>query len=564
MILAARAALRVLPYFRDLRLPQRDINHLRDSTLCLFRATALAWVAAKHPSRAKGFGPSGRVESAAYAAAAGHNDDDAAHAASYAAWAAPGGVSAAKDAAHAAVAAERAAARAPADVTGTAVAAGLWATISADAAFLRGAGGSSQSLVDQPSWPKKAPPAWAHKAWAALLHALPKDEDWDVWIDWYEARLEGRSDPEEVELVYATVPPEKWNEGPAAANAWIREKLRALQDNLAPTEAESQRPAPPLPELRSPEELKAWLQTQTREVAVVIASRLALRVLPGFSGHARYEANRQLFAKHSAALFRATALSHIAATFPARANQFMDSALAAGHFAAAANEAAAAHATAAINVSTAANAANAVAKAVNVTTSFDYAPAFAALAAASATACYTTDKNAAHQKMIWAEIRADAFAILTGSTTIEPADSHLWLSGEAPSWERIDWASFKRTLPEDQDWDVWFAWYEAPLEGRADRDEIELIYAEVPQPKWDEGPAAANAWIKAELARRLEEWDEGPAAANAWIKAELERLEKEPTPSWAATLSMAQPPTVSVHWISAWQLSSHSPCRRAI
>ena len=56
--------------------------------------------------------------------------------------------------------------------------------------------------------------------------ALPaRNEDWDVWIDWYEERLLGGSRGEAYELVFASAPQEVWNEGPAAANAWIKAHL---------------------------------------------------------------------------------------------------------------------------------------------------------------------------------------------------------------------------------------------------------------------------------------------------------------------------------------------------
>jgi hypothetical protein len=58
---------------------------------------------------------------------------------------------------------------------------------------------------------------------------LPKDQDWDVWFHWYQARLAGRTDPEAVELVYATVPQHLWSD-PAAANAWIKEQLDRLRE----------------------------------------------------------------------------------------------------------------------------------------------------------------------------------------------------------------------------------------------------------------------------------------------------------------------------------------------
>jgi hypothetical protein len=61
--------------------------------------------------------------------------------------------------------------------------------------------------------------------WARLKAALPKKQHWDVWTRWYKDRLTGRSHSEAYELVFATVPQEKWDEGPAAANRWIRERL---------------------------------------------------------------------------------------------------------------------------------------------------------------------------------------------------------------------------------------------------------------------------------------------------------------------------------------------------
>lgn len=102
-----------------------------------------------------------------------------------------------------------------------------------------------------------APPAWAHQAWAALLHALPQDEGWDVWEDWHEARLNGYPTSEPVELIYAGVPEAKWREGPAAANAWIKARLSELrgQARETPREAEvpPQRPAALEPVIRDGE-----------------------------------------------------------------------------------------------------------------------------------------------------------------------------------------------------------------------------------------------------------------------------------------------------------------------
>jgi hypothetical protein len=91
-------------------------------------------------------------------------------------------------------------------------------------------------------------PPGASSSWRDLVAALPKDQDWDVWTDWYEARLKGRADPEEIDRIYATVPLEKWDEGPAAANAWIKAELARLQERpqgpRPPQEVPRQVPGP--------------------------------------------------------------------------------------------------------------------------------------------------------------------------------------------------------------------------------------------------------------------------------------------------------------------------------
>ena len=74
-----------------------------------------------------------------------------------------------------------------------------------------------------------AHPDWHEEILANPAKALPRDGDWQVWIDWYNRRLEGVSDPEEIELVFATVPDKEREAGPAAANKWIKERLEELQ-----------------------------------------------------------------------------------------------------------------------------------------------------------------------------------------------------------------------------------------------------------------------------------------------------------------------------------------------
>ena len=69
--------------------------------------------------------------------------------------------------------------------------------------------GTDPVAIDLPLWTGDAP-NWAKDAWASIQETLPKDEDWEVWIDWYEERLRGGSRGEAYELVFASVPQEEW------------------------------------------------------------------------------------------------------------------------------------------------------------------------------------------------------------------------------------------------------------------------------------------------------------------------------------------------------------------
>ena len=95
-------------------------------------------------------------------------------------------------------------------------------------AFLLGSvgdGGARQAaalLARTPLWQGGMPPPLAalwNKLKARLIEA---DEGWDVWIDWYEARLHGHPEPNEaLEVARVLIPDADWERGPVYVNRVI-------------------------------------------------------------------------------------------------------------------------------------------------------------------------------------------------------------------------------------------------------------------------------------------------------------------------------------------------------
>ena len=240
--IAARAALR-LAACRGREAPKgwnaKGASQFLASTGAILRASALARVVAKYPHHANELRATALV-AAEHAAAAHISDALALSAAAYAAavadivtqdtaFAAP---LAAPFDGPAPFAAAYAAAAAAADPA-------VRMEIRFDASALQRLG--ARRLADLPLWRQSLPDWWKHD-WERLKAALPDDEDWDVWIDWYEERLRGGSRGEAYELVFASAPQEVWDRGPAAANAWIKAHLPP--DLVGPSLPDSPRPLP--------------------------------------------------------------------------------------------------------------------------------------------------------------------------------------------------------------------------------------------------------------------------------------------------------------------------------
>ena len=230
--IAARAALRATPLVggHSLLLNNENGKRLQNMIFASFFAGAVARATAKYPTQANAL----PVASAAAGATAAVTKIVAARIADGHAVAAARAAAAAADATTAATFHVDAAAARVADAVACAADAysarvgnstAIWTAVSDDANFII-SGGTAQSLASQPLWPD-TDPFWADDLLRRLQVILAQKDDWQVWLDCYERRVKGLSDPEEVELVFATVPEKERNAGPAAANRWIKERLEA-------------------------------------------------------------------------------------------------------------------------------------------------------------------------------------------------------------------------------------------------------------------------------------------------------------------------------------------------
>jgi len=246
-----------------------------------------------------------------------------------------------------------------------------------------------------------------------------------------------------------------------------------------------------LADIKNRSQFEAWLRKQPREVAVALAARVALRVLPVVQTAKGYKGCLVV------AVFRATAVSWSKAKYPAHETEL--AAYAAAAYAAAV--VAAAVRTAAAYAAVAATRAGAGAAHAAV-----YADARAyAVAGASADAATTASAagyaSDAAIRYFWSALSIDATRVEKGKKTCDVAGSPLWPHGQ-PDELRTLWQELAAgLLAAKQDWRVWTNWYEDRLDGRFREEERELGYVRIDEFLWGQNPAIVNAEIK----RRFDE-----------------------------------------------------------
>jgi hypothetical protein len=191
-VIAARAALRVLPYAFAKRIPDEWVTNC---SLALFRVTALSWTAPDFPADDLGkaartaadaaSGVVARADAAARAFAAADAAYGAARALVYAAGFTASSAANAANAANAAYDATRA----------FLYAADVWANINDDCEQLANdevPASVARRLTRERLWPKGEPRGW-RETWVAVAtgRLVALNQGYSVWIDWYNRRIKG-------------------------------------------------------------------------------------------------------------------------------------------------------------------------------------------------------------------------------------------------------------------------------------------------------------------------------------------------------------------------------------
>jgi hypothetical protein len=440
--LAARAALRVMPLLGR-ELTQRKLSRgtiLSEFVLPPLRALAVAWAAGKYPPHGNELRTAAVAARAAVAAAA----DAAAPAfpaadAAFAARAAADAAAATEATAAAAALVARAAAAAAAAPSYTAAADAAVLAFAADAAFIR-SGRSGSDLAGTPIWPKGGP-GWAANDWQTLRVALlAANEGWEVWTDWYEARLAGdTSHPpnETLEIARATIADEIWEKGPAAVNAEIK--------RLIDGESQDQPGFEPILATRAALRVLPLLATDTDRIGDANKSKFALSVFHALAvAWVRTKFSTWVDRKLSVAAARnVSAFAEPSALAP----RLVGNAAAEAAFAAGSVSPRVAARRASVSVTKAAG-------------------AIAAVSRDRALAAIVERANSLDKADIVPGVRPD----LLGQV-------ELWSGRDPPALIGQQWETLKEHLQfANEGWDVWIDWYEARLDGRIRSREVELAY----------------------------------------------------------------------------------------
>ncbi len=260
---------------------------------------------------------------------------------------------------------------------------------------------------------------------------------------------------------------------------------------------------------RDREALEEWLQTQSREVCLVLAVRAALRVLPLAARAVResgYETHTRQYKEIISLLFRIVSVVRAQTKYQDIYTELSPTILpiiSAVHAIIAKfmgqGEVVVLAVNSASNAIVAAQSPQFAPFASHAVDSASRAIAFAAGDHNSEAIVQGSQINIEGTDYAWSAFSNDAAFVADDGTVFQLADRPLWPDG-TPRWASDSWAKLASTQSPGEDWEVWTRWYAERLKGASSGGEAyELVFARVPEEVWKEGPSAANRWIKEHL-----------------------------------------------------------------
>lgn len=357
-------------------------------------------------------------------------------------------------------------------------------------------------IVKSPLWHDV--PVWAQGRWSDFCKLLvAAREDWDVWIKWYEQRLQGAPLGLPLERALLELSDDEWEQGPAHVNRRLKE---ITNESLGTGEREEELVSPVEPEpgakIATLDDLSSWLThtERTRKELSVFAARAALRVLPALGTELESARDMRLVrVRLLLPVFRELAASCLAieGTRPnirrrhevgAAPDAELGSMIAASSGAAAQAARAAADAAGAAEGDAAAAAKAAVSA---MRSSLEISIANLSGGESRATQTQSSAATQPNHHMI-----IDANFLSSGGKVNALAHQPLW-HGEEPKWAQELWAELSdHLLTQAEDWEVWIEWYEQRLRGARLGLPLERACAELTERDWNQGPAYLNHKLK--------------------------------------------------------------------
>jgi hypothetical protein len=217
MVLAARAALRVIPALSLASRPTGSLTARRMTVIRVFRAVASAWAVSAFPSQRDVLREAARQAVAGLGNLRAPSPERAA-AYALAAILAPDADIPARAATAVGYALDAAGEKGKAafEITLTAI---------MEDAHLLSQRFSAVTIAHSQLWPGQVPD-WAQAHWEDLkLKLLAENNGWEVWSQWYEDRLSGALSREQIEVARTTIPDQVWQQQPSILNRHIQELI---------------------------------------------------------------------------------------------------------------------------------------------------------------------------------------------------------------------------------------------------------------------------------------------------------------------------------------------------